>query len=555
MPRRIEIELTSARQDGSWTWRAAGAREPKGVLDGGLLYDGAKAGDVVKAEAEFELEGIVITSVVAPKADSRSQAQTIEVVGPSRNDTPGVTTQLLGRGDRRDRRRDGDDDRRRDRGPGRTGDGRGRSDGGRSRREGAPAAGGPDRDRRRGGDDQHHPGSPERRGGATRDGAAGRRGDDQHRAGSPERRGDDQNRAGPPERRGGTPRDGRDGAGPRPGRPEGDRRPGTPSHTSSQAERARARRLNPGSAHRRSVMEALPPEQQPIAEQLLRGGIPAVRTALHLEREKAETEGRAAPNSDALLALAESLLPRLRAADWRDRAEAAAAAVDDISMRDLRSVVAGADLARDEESRALATKLRDAVDARVAKLHSDWTADITGQLDAGRVVRAVRLSSRPPDAGARLEPELAHRLAQAAGSTMAPDTSPDLWASILEAVAESPIRRSVTPAGLPENAPPDLKRAAHQYSGSIPALAKMLGVTIPPPPAPTRRRPQDRPGGARGPRGNPPGSRPGPISGTELPGPADAVGTPAPPTDVPGEAEAIEVPEGPEEEVGPEAVS
>jgi hypothetical protein len=250
-------------------------------------------------------------------------------------------------------------------------------------------------------------------------------------------------------------------------------------------------------------MEALPPEQQPIAEQLLRGGIPAVRTALHLEREKAEAEGRPAPNTEALLALAESLLPRLRAAEWRDRAEAAAAAVDDISMRDLRSVVAGADQARDEESRALATKLREAVDARVAKMHSDWTADITGQLDAGRVVRAVRLSSRPPDASARLEPELADRLAQAAGATMSPDTAPDLWASLLEAVAESPIRRSVTPTGLPENAPPDLKRAAHQYSGSIPALAKMLGVTIPPPPAPARRRPQDRPAGPRPPRRDP----------------------------------------------------
>ena len=32
--RRIEIELTSARDDGSWTWRAAGAREPRGVRRG-----------------------------------------------------------------------------------------------------------------------------------------------------------------------------------------------------------------------------------------------------------------------------------------------------------------------------------------------------------------------------------------------------------------------------------------------------------------------------------------------------------------------------------------
>ena len=57
MSRRIEIELTSARPDGTWTWRAAGAREPKGVLEGGLLYEGASVGDVLRAEAEFEIEG------------------------------------------------------------------------------------------------------------------------------------------------------------------------------------------------------------------------------------------------------------------------------------------------------------------------------------------------------------------------------------------------------------------------------------------------------------------------------------------------------------------
>ena len=33
MPSRIEVELTSARPDGNWTWRAAGAREPRGVVE------------------------------------------------------------------------------------------------------------------------------------------------------------------------------------------------------------------------------------------------------------------------------------------------------------------------------------------------------------------------------------------------------------------------------------------------------------------------------------------------------------------------------------------
>ena len=95
MARRIDIELTSTRPDGTWTWRAAGAKAPKGVLDGSLLHEGAKTGDVLKAEADFEIEGITIVSVTAPKADGRNEPQRIEILGPSRPDAPGVTTQRI----------------------------------------------------------------------------------------------------------------------------------------------------------------------------------------------------------------------------------------------------------------------------------------------------------------------------------------------------------------------------------------------------------------------------------------------------------------------------
>ena len=88
MARRIEIELTSSRPDGSWTWRAAGAREPRGVLDGNLLPEGAKAGDVLRAEAEFEIDGITIVSVLAPKENSRPEPQRIEIIGSGRPEGP-----------------------------------------------------------------------------------------------------------------------------------------------------------------------------------------------------------------------------------------------------------------------------------------------------------------------------------------------------------------------------------------------------------------------------------------------------------------------------------
>src|SRR5580704_8708961 len=116
MARRIDIELTSARPDGTWTWRAAGALKPRGVLDGSLLYEGAKAGDVVRADADFELEGIVVVAVLAPKEKKRNEPERLEVVGPPREPTPGVTASLTSRPDqRRDRPESGP------RGPRRTG--------------------------------------------------------------------------------------------------------------------------------------------------------------------------------------------------------------------------------------------------------------------------------------------------------------------------------------------------------------------------------------------------------------------------------------------------
>ena len=56
MPRRIDIELTSALGDGTWTWRAAGARQPRGTLDGAILPSGAKVGDELKVEIEVMKE-------------------------------------------------------------------------------------------------------------------------------------------------------------------------------------------------------------------------------------------------------------------------------------------------------------------------------------------------------------------------------------------------------------------------------------------------------------------------------------------------------------------
>lgn len=112
MSRRLEVELTSKREDGSYTWRAAGAKQPKGELDGSLLYEGAEVGDVVRADAEFAIDGVIITAVMPPKA-KRPKAATLDFIGSGR-DEGGVTTQLVGKRGRGDRDRDGRGGRNRD---------------------------------------------------------------------------------------------------------------------------------------------------------------------------------------------------------------------------------------------------------------------------------------------------------------------------------------------------------------------------------------------------------------------------------------------------------
>jgi len=243
------------------------------------------------------------------------------------------------------------------------------------------------------------------------------------------------------------------------------------------------------------MLESLSPEQRPIAEQLLRGGIPAVRRAIEEQNTKARAEGLPEVKGEPLLALAEELLPQVKTAEWRDRAEAAAADVDQIGLRDLRSVVSGGDAnARDDETRKLATTLREALDRRLKAERDEWTTGIITALEEHRLVRALRNSTRPPDPSMRLPADLAMRLSAAASEGLSPESPPDRWAALLEAVVASPVRTTVKPVGLPAEPGEPLLNAARQAAGRIPALAQLLGLAIPPPPSPTKKAaPRPRP--------------------------------------------------------------
>jgi hypothetical protein len=242
--------------------------------------------------------------------------------------------------------------------------------------------------------------------------------------------------------------------------------------------------------HRSAVLDGLPPEHRPIAEQVLAGDIPAVRQAIDKENEARKTKGEPAINGSELLALAERLRPSLRTAEWRDRAEAALADVNEIDLRDLRSVVVAADsAARDDDTRALAAQLREALAERVDNEQAAWLQDITSALDSGRAVRALRLSSRPPKAGTILDPALTSRLSESASASLTAEAPADRWGVVLEAVAYSPVRLTVAPRSRPEQPSDELLASVRKYASRVPQVATAFDIE-PAAPEPRKRAPR-----------------------------------------------------------------
>jgi hypothetical protein len=418
MPRRIDIELTSALADSSWTWRAAGARVPKGVLDGGLLPDGAKVGDVLKVEVEQELDGIEVTSVL--KGREKPASDLLELLPVEENFQAVIETRA-----KRDRNDRGERD------------GRGGRDGKRGRR-----------------DDK---------GGRSRDGDSRGRGEGRGGDGQSERRG--------------------------PRRPHFDPPPEVP-------QRPKPKRLRPGKARRNEVLAQIPEEQRPIAELAIQG-MAAVRTRLSEDNKKLAADGKPTMPEDSVLKMAEGLIPKLRVADWLDRAEATQRQMENLDLRDLRSVVAASDdpiVARDESTRELATKLKADLVRKQDQELKLWLEDVDAALSVGRSIRALRLSSQPPKAGVMFPPELARKLGAAATAGLTVDDSSDRWAAVMEAAAFSPVRALVTPAAPPTTITDDLRKTALRLGPLLPQIAALLGVEVPagaPRPKPLRPGPRN----------------------------------------------------------------
>jgi hypothetical protein len=424
MSRRIDIEITSLRSDGSWTWRAAGALQPKGVADAIPLPSDTKPGSVLRAEVDTDLDGVWIRQLLPVKTSSPKPA-TLEMAAKQQDG--GVTVQLAPKGRDKARPRRSTDERRSSAdssGPGKTS---GRPPRNVSSRESAS-----DKPRRR----------PPR--------------ETELRSASTDAQSIDEEKSVRQKEKGASRK-----------------APHTP--------RQKAVRLNPQHKHLDALYQKLSAEEIPVAEKLAAGGMPNLRRALQQEKDLAKQEGRLGLSEDAILQIAERIHSDVKEAVWRDRADAAILILDHISLHDLRAVVSQA-VPRDDEGHELLQRLRTSLSERLEKLRNKWEADIAHSLDTNKTLQALRLSAKPPEPTAKLTAALATRLAENVSAAMTSDISPERWIALVEAAASSPIKRLVKPIGIPDHV--EVKKEAVKELGRIPSLAHLLGVAMPPPPGP-----------------------------------------------------------------------
>ena len=413
MSRRIEIEITSSHDDGTFTWRAAGARQPKGSVSASVLPAAATVGNIYRVEVETDLDGTEVLQVIPDRVD-RHEPDRLEIIARPVADDALVTSKLSGKGGGRGGRQGRDD-----RGEGRRGE------------------------RSRPGDDRGK--------GRTRTGER------------PARTGERPARTDGPshstERKRSAPR--------------GERSTAPPAVPA----KPKAPRLRPARTHRNEVVAGLSIEQQPIAEQVIRGGVPAVRQGIERQNELARSKGDPEINPQGIVDIAERILPALRVAEWRDRAEAALADVDRVDLRDLRSVVvASEDSARDDDTRNLADELRKKLAERVELEQHQWLGELNEALTDKRIVRALKLSSRPPKAGSPLPAELVERITEAANAALSLDAGQTRWIAIIDALAFSPVRHRVMPAAIPEKPSDDLAALIGRVATRLPELATKFGI-------------------------------------------------------------------------------
>ena len=265
-------------------------------------------------------------------------------------------------------------------------------------------------------------------------------------------------------------------------RPQRNRRP----HFDAPPElpqRPKAKRVRAGRAHIDAVLAALPEAQRAIAEKVLSGGVPAVRSAIEEQNKNAVAAGQEKVPAEGLVQMAEQLLPKLRVAEWLDKAEGAQKILTEIDLRDLRAIVVASNdpvIARDESTRKLAEAMKAGLVVRQETETKNWLDDIQAATNVGRVVRALKLSSQPPKAGVPFPPALATQLAAATTAALTIDAPAERWIALLEAAAFSPVHGKVAPVAPSSQVSEDLTKTVMRLGPLMPQVAALYGVVVDP---------------------------------------------------------------------------
>lgn len=410
MSRRISIELTSNKGDGTWTWRAAGAREPRGLISADLIPKGAGISSVFTAEVQSDMDGIAVLAVVESE-DTRTAPETIEVLGTGKRST-GVNFKGSGRGRRQGRGENFGSG-------GFGGDGFGQEQSRRKQQGG----------RRKGrsqGTDQDRPARlrparahrkkwlasvpPEHA--ALAEQIASGRGIANEKIGVSEKNNASEN--------------------------------GSVSEKGSVAEKGSAS----GVSEKGVASEKSGASEKGVAS--VKGSVADKDVSAKLldEYRMAEWQDRA----DLVLSNFEKI----------DLAE----------IRMLVSDAEAH--ARTPEARSQAQEAKQKLAERTERQHGEWLADLATHLSEGRVLRALRLSGQPPKAGVPLPLDLVKWLTTATADMLTPEAQPDRWEKTLQALAVSPVRRLVRPSQPPDAVSPQLTEAVKDLNPRFPHIAALF---------------------------------------------------------------------------------
>lgn len=413
MSRRIEIELTSNKGDGTWTWRAAGAREPRGLISADMIPKGAGISSVFTAEVQSDMDGIAVLAVIETE-DTRTAPETIEVLGTGKRSS-GVN--FKGGGRRR---------------------GKGRGDG-----FGSGGFGG----------DGFGKGQPrQKQQGGRRKGGSRGAGQDRPARLRPARVHRKKWLASVPPEHAALAEQIASGRG-------------------IANEKGGVAEMDNGSEKGGAAEKGGTEENNSASENGAASEKNSISEGDSVTERDSPSEKGSLSNKD----VAAKLLSEYRMAEWRDRADLVLSNFEKIDLAEIRMLVADADVcARTPETRSQAEEARQKLGERTERQHGEWLADLATNLSEGRVLRALRMSGQPPKAGVPLPLDLVKWLTTATADILTPEAQPDRWEITLQALAVSPVRRLVRPSQPPAVVSPDLTEAVKDLSLRFPQIAALF---------------------------------------------------------------------------------